>query len=860
VARVSAVDSRFEALRTTTTPLVGRDEEIELLIRRWQQARGGDGCVVLISGEPGIGKSRVVQSILEHIQNEQHVRLRYFCSPHHQDTALYSIIRQLERTTKFRREDTPQQRLAKLEAVLALATNDLSEAIPLVAEMLSIQIGDRYSSLDLSPRQKKKRLFGVFLAQLEGLAAQRPVLIVFEDVQWIDPTTRELMDMAVERATALRVLLIVTFRTEFTPPWVGRPHVTLLSLSRLSLKQRAEMILQVTGGKALPQEIANELIDRTDGIPLFIEELTKSVVETGALVDAGDRYTVNGPVTPLAIPLSLHASLQARLSQWLLTREVAQVSAALGRSFSHELISAVTSIPQPQLDSTLAKLVSTELIFQSGSPPDAEYTFKHALVQDAAYSTLLRGPRRELHCRITAVLEDRFPEIVKTQPELMARHCVEAGFIERAVDYRLKAGQRAVARSAMTEAVAQLGKGLDLVSDIADATGRQRLELDLQVMLGNTLIATKGYAAPEPSAAFARARQLCEGLGRPAQFGQVLLGEFILRLNRGELRKAEHQAAEIRDLGETSNEVKWKRAGSAVSGNVCFWLGKFIDARAHCEKALSLRDPMHRGFAGSPEHGQGLILINLCKTLACLGYVDQANSRRDEAIAEARRRRSPFSIAGVLANAWHADWAIGASRAAERTLQSAEEILAIAHDQGFQFWLGVGSVMQGWSLATLGQAMEGIPLLLNGLALCRTVGTNLGLPFFLTILAEVYGHSARPEEGFDCLEEAVNLTRTTQWRSAEAEMHRLRGTLLLAMNERAAAEESLRHALAVARRQTARLFELRAAASLALLWRDQGKRPEARDLLAPIYGWFTEGLDTPVLQDAKALLDELASA
>jgi predicted ATPase len=784
--------------------------------------------------------------------------LRYFCSPHHQDTAFYPLIRQLERTTKFRREDTPEQRLAKLEAVLALATNDLSEAVPLVAEMLSIQIGGRYSPSDLSPQQKKKRLLGTLLAQIEGLGAQRPVLMVFEDVQWIDPTSRELLDLLVDRVATLRVLMIITFRTEFTPPWVGRPHVTLLSLSRLSPKQRAEMILQVTAGKALPKEIASQLIDRTDGVPLFIEELTKSVVESGALVDTGDRYAVGGPVTPLSIPPSLHASLQARLDRLAPTREVAQISAALGRSFSHDLISAVASMPQPQLGGVLAQLVSAELIFQSGSPPDAEYTFKHALVQDAAYSTLLRGPRRQLHCRITAVLEDQFPEIVETQPELMARHCVEAGFIERAVEYRLKAGRRAVARSAMTEAVAQLGKGLDLVSDVADAVARQRLELDLQVMRGNALIATKGYAAPEPSAAFARARELCERLNRPAQFGQVLLGEFILRLNRAEMRKAEHQAAEIVDLGETSNEVRWKRAGSSVSGNVCFWLGNFTDARVHCEKALSLWDPVHRGLAGSPESGQSLILITLCKTLAYLGYVDQANSRREEAVAEARRRRSPFSVAGVLANAWFADWAIEGLRSAEKTLQSAEEILAIAHDQGFQFWLGVGNVMRGWSLAILGKGIEGIPLLLDGLALCRATGTNLVIPFFLTTLAEVNGLSARPEEGLDRLDEAVKLADTTKVRFAEAEMHRLRGTLLLSVNEKATAEESLRHALAVARGRAARVFELRAATNLARFWRDQGKCAEARDLLAPIYNWFTEGFDTSVLQDAKVLLDELA--
>jgi hypothetical protein len=598
--------------------------------------------------------------------------------------------------------------------VLAQGTNDLSEAVPLLAELLSIPTGDRYPPMNLTPRRRKDKTLHAQLAHVEGLASRQPVLMVYEDVQWSDPTTRESLDLLIDLAPTLRVLVIITFRPEFAPPWAGRPQVTLLSLCRLAPRRCAEMIEGVTGGKALPKEITNQIIDRTDGVPLFIEELTKTVLESGILFETGDRFTVTGPVAPLAIPTSLQASLLARLDRLAPVREVAQIGAALGRQFSHELISAAAAKPQQQLDDALTQLVRAELIFQRGIPPDAEYTFKHTLVQDAAYSTLLRGHRQHLHGRISTVLEDQFPEIVETQPELIARHCVEAGFIERAVGYCLKAGQRAVARSAMTEAVAQFSRGLDLVSNVADAVARRQQELDLQVMLGNALIATKGYAAPEPSAAFARARQLCEGIDRPPQLGQVLIGEFILRLNRGDLRQAEHQAAEIRDLGGTSNEVRWKRAGSSVSGNICFWLGKFIDARAYCEASLSLRDPMHHAFTESLVHAQGLTLtrttlITLSNTLACLGYLDQASLRRDEALAHARRRRSPFSIAGVQANAWLTDWVIDGARSGEKTLRSAEDILAIAHDQGFRYWLGVGNVMRGWSLGHTRTSSGGYP-------------------------------------------------------------------------------------------------------------------------------------------------------
>ena len=418
VVRPSMVESRFEALRTATTPLVGRDEEVDLLLRRWEQAKRGDGCVVLISGEPGIGKSRIAETIVERLGGEPHTRLRYFCSPHHQDSALYPSIAQLERAAGFRREDTAEQRLAKLEAVLAQGTNDLSEAVPLLADLLSIPTGDRYPPLNLTPQKRKEKTLHAQLAQLEGLAARQPVLMVWEDVHWSDPTTRESLDLLIDRVPTLRVLVILTFRPEFTPPWIGRPHVTMLTLNRLPRRQGAEMIAYVTGGKALPKEIADQIIDRTDGVPLFIEELTKTVVESGIVTEAGDHYAVAGPMAPLAIPTSLHASLLARLDRLAPTREVAQIGAALGRSFSYELISAVAGMPQQKLDEALEQLASAELIFRRGMPPDAEYTFKHALVQDAAYSTLLRSRRQQLHARIATTLESQFPEIVAAQPAL----------------------------------------------------------------------------------------------------------------------------------------------------------------------------------------------------------------------------------------------------------------------------------------------------------------------------------------------------------------------------------------------------------------------------------------------------------
>jgi class 3 adenylate cyclase/tetratricopeptide (TPR) repeat protein len=857
VRGASAIESRFEAMRTAMTPLVGREEEINLLIRRWELAKRRDGQVVLISGEPGIGKSRIAHTIMERLSNEAHTRLRYFCSPHHQDSALYPTIMQLQRAAGFHRDDTDEQRLDKLVAVLAEATNDLSEVAPLLADLLSVPTDGRYPPLSFTPQKRKEKTLRALLAQFEGLAAHRPVLTVYEDAHWIDPTSLELLDLTVDRVMALPVLLLITFRPEFAPRWIGRPHVKLVRLGGLLRRQRPQMITRVTGGKPVPKEIADQIIDRTDGVPLFIEELTKTVVESGLLVDAGDRYTVTGPLLPLAIPATLNASLLARLDRLAPVREVAQIGAVLGRRFSHELISAVATMPQSELDDALAQLVSTELMFRRGTPPDAEYTFKHSLVQDAAYGTLLRSRRQQLHARIAATLEKQFSEILETQPELLARHCAEAGLLEKAIEYWRKAGRLAIARGAMTEAVAQIQKSLDLLPGVSDSTACQELELDLQIPLGHALIATKGYAAPEPGEAFARARQLCKQLNRPTELGPVLYGQWLFRLIRGNLERAEHHAEEIRDFGEAQNDVMWKCFGLFSTGHTCFFLGRFLGARTYFENAFRLWDPKYRAFAPSPNDPCVSALIHFSRTLLCLGYVDQARLCRDEALAEARRL-SPYVLTWALSSAWYGNWAIEGICSLQPMMQTAEEILAISSEQGFPLFSSVGNIIRGWCISAMGQALEGIPLILQGVASRRSTGANTHLPFFLATLAEIYGMAGQPAEGLNCLTQATQEVETTQERWAEAEIHRLRGTMLLSMREHAAAEESYQHALAVARRQTARFWELRAATNLARLWLHQGKQTEARDLLAPVYGWFTEGFDTPVLQDAKALLDELA--
>lgn len=715
VIGASAVDSRFEALRVARTPLLGRDEEIELIMRRWQQAKRGDGSVVLISGEPGIGKSRLAETAVERLSDDPHIRLRRFCSPHHQDSALFPTISQLERAAGFRRDDTDQQRLDKLEALLTEANADLSEAVPLIADLLSVPTGDSYPPLSLTPQKRKEKTLQVLLAQLEGLATRRPVLMVFEDVHWIDPTSLDLLDLVVDRVATLRVLLIITFRPELAPPWTGRSHVTSMSLSRLSRPQRAEMIMQVTGGKALPQEIAEQIIDRTDGVPLFIEELTKAVIDSGILADAGDRFDAREPVPRLAIPTSLHASLLARLDRLAPVRELAQIGAALGRSFSHELISAVAAMPQQQVDGALTQLVRAELVFQRGIPPDAEYTFKHALVQDAAYSTMLRGRRQHIHARVATTLESQFPEIAAAQPQLMAYHCAEAAFNDKAVGYRLKAGQQAVARSAMTEAVAQLQRGLELLANMPEESRPVQHELDLQIALGRALMAARGYSAPAVADTLDRARALAERFDRPDRLAPLLYFQWGFHSVRAEHKLAVSLAEQMEKLGDTRNDRATLLLGRYIHGASCYYRGEFVTARGLLELCDGLRDPAARAtcaaIAVADPHAASQ--AHLAVTLALLGHIDQGRARVDEALMEARSLDHPFTVAFVLSKVCAVEAAAGLPLDA---LRHAEELLSLSNEHGFPLWLGLGLLQRGRSLTALGQAQDGIPLLAKGLS------------------------------------------------------------------------------------------------------------------------------------------------
>jgi len=516
VLRTSGVESRFEAQhKTRLTPLIGRDEEIELLLRRWQRCTHGEGCVVVLTGEPGIGKSHIALALEERLQAEPHITVRHFCSAHHTNSALHPFIRQLERVARFERSDSPAEKFAKLETLLLRSGADADRVVSPLANLLSLPPNDRYSVPELSPQKRKEMTLAALLAQLNGLAAQQPVLIIFEDVHWADPTSLELLTVTLERVPRLRVLMLITARPEFTPPWPGHAHVTTVSLTRLNRRNGAALIERVTAGKTLPDEVMDQILARTDGVPLFVEELTKTVLETGLLQERDDHYVLNRPLPSMAIPTTLHASLMARLDRLAPVREVAQIGAVVGREFSHELLSTVAGLPRERLEEALAELVRSELIFRRGEIPQAIYTFKHALVRDAAYSGLLKSRRAALHATIADAFEQRFPEIVVAQPETLAHHLTEAGLFEKAVGYWLQACKKAAMRSANLEAIAHSRRGIEASGHLPDGARKDRLELDFQFALGPCLIATQGPASNETMATFARARELCERLGDP---------------------------------------------------------------------------------------------------------------------------------------------------------------------------------------------------------------------------------------------------------------------------------------------------------------------------------------------------------
>ena len=850
--RASSAEGRFEAMQTSgPTALVGREEELELLLQRWSKAKTGEGQVVLLSGEAGIGKSRLTAALMENIAAEPHTRLRYFCSPQYTDSAFYPIISQMERAAGFAHHDTPQAKLDKFDVLLAQTSTSKQDAA-LFAEMVSLPNDGRYPALDLAPEQRRQRTLEALTAQVAGLASQQPVLMIFEDAHWADPSSLEVFGRTVDQIKPLPVLLIVTFRPDFNAPWVEQSHVTSLTLNRLGEREAGAIIARLVGNKELPADVMAEIVERTDGIPLFVEEMTKAVLEAEGESEA--RRTVAAVPSPaLAVPASLHASLMARLDRLGPAKELAQIGAAIGREFSHALLAAVERKPQAELGAALDRLIESGLLFRQGVPPQATYLFKHALVQDAAYGTMLRSRRQQIHTRIATTLENHFPDLAAAQPQLLAQHYAVAGLNEKAVGYLLKAGQQAYLRSAMTEAMAQFQKGLNLLASLPDNRGRQQQEIDLQIGLGHVLQATQGFAAPTAEA-YGRARELAEQLDARDYLASLLHGLWTLHHMRGELKVALALAEELETFGKAHDNLSASLVGKETRGLTSLFLGELTTARALFEQCDALDESAIRAGAAA---ANVLVMRDPCLaiTLGAQGYIEQGRTRLNAALTEARRLQHAHTSASVFVWASIFEYVISSPHEAHRY---AQELTALSNEHGFPFYVTWGNVLLGLSLTALGRPEEALDLTTKGLSSFRAMGAVVGTPWALAGLAATYGALGRPVEGLDCLGEAAKIIEKNGERLNESDVALVRGYLLLATGDRIMAEESYRQARAIAAQQGAKTSELRGATALARLWRDEGKRTEARNLLAPVYDWFTEGLDTPVLMEAKALLDALA--
>ena len=850
VLRPSWMESRFEALRMSRPgPMIGREEEFELLQRRLAQALEGRGRVVLVSGEPGIGKSRLLAALEDAIRGEPLTRLRYFCSPHHQDTPLYPVIRQLEFAAGFGRDDSPADRLGKLQAKLA---DTSAEDVAFLAALLQLPM-DGLPALNLSPQRRKERTFAVLIRQVERLSRDRPLLMLFEDVHWADASTRDILDDLIHRLAELPVLLVITCRPEFQTPWIGQAGVTLITLSPLDRRDATLLAERSMIKRLLSPALLERIVAHADGVPLFIEELTKAMTESTART-ADDASAVS-------VPATLQGSLLARLDRLPVGKQVAQIGAVIGRDYSHAMISAVAGLSQAVLSEGLDQLVVAGLVFRRGEGPEATYTFKHALVQDAAYDSLMRSRRLALHASIGNALE-RDAELGATRLALLGHHFAEAGAAEKAVFYFLRAGEHSSGNSAMPEARAHLMRGLAMVAKMADASDRSLRRAELTLALGNVQMATRGYGSSEHGVAFTEAVRLCRLLD-PKQEGAVkllaraLCGDFSYALHTGKIAVSRDIANEFLALGRDHADAEIRVMSATLYAINCFILARPREGSQILTAALD-----DRGFGANPavvaEFGVDARCLRdaqFSRLLAFQGLPDQARAQIRTSLERARRLGHFPTIAIVLSTLCTTDWILRDQTELETR---SSELVRLTSEQGFEFWLARGKGYAGLIAAAKGRLEEGRNLMAEGLAELSRAAILLYVPDAQAMLARVHGLMGQSDIALELLDVALAICASTGEAWIEAELHRQKAELL--HTHPLAAEIYYFKAIDTARRHSAKLFELRAAVGLAGLWREHGQRGEAHSLLSPIYASFVEGFDTPDLTDARTLLNELAAA
>ena len=860
------VQSRFEvALETGLSPLVGRTEELAFLRQRWETARVREGQVVLLGGEPGIGKSRLVQELKEQVARAGEARREFRCSSYARNTAFYSVIDHLQRWLQFQGDEPEEEKFRRLETALEGYRHLPEESVALFASLLSLPLPERFAPLGLSPERQRQKTQEALVAWLAEESEGRPLLIVWEDLHWVDPSTLDLVQMLIERVAPLHLFVLLVFRSsEFTPPWPPRPPVYLLTLSRLERRPVEDLITHVAQGQQLPQHLVEHIVAQTDGVPLFVEELTKTIIEAG-VPENGEGGASS------AIPATLQDSLMARLDQLSsIARDVVQIGAVLGRAFSYALIRAVWPSDEQRLARGLAQLVEAELIFQKGMLPQTRWVFKHALLQDTAYQSVLKSKRQQIHHQVADVLVKQFSDIRHHQPELVAHHYTEAGLLDQAIGFWQYAGEQAVQRSAHREGIGHFLKGLALLSELPETPDRTHRELIIQTRLGPSLMATKGYAAPEVERAYARAQELCQQLGETPHSFQVLRGLWVVHEMRAELKTARKLGEQLLALAQHLDDPDLLIEVHRALGNTLLWIGEFAHAREHLQKAIALHDPeQHQALAFQYGTDPRTVCL-LYETLALwvLGYPEQALQKSREALARAEEGAHQHSLSLAAALNWTG--LLHQLRGeAEVTYERAVAGIALAQQCGFPDWEMIGTIFRDWAAAAQSHNEAPVEQLQKMITAWCATGAELLRPYFLGLLAEQYGKIGRSEKGLALLDEALAVVNTSAERFSEAELYRLRGELLLVRDvnrlstqtspprPNSEAESCFQKALFVARQQGAKSWELRAVTSLAQQWCKQGKREGARRVLTETADWFTEGHETRDFQAAQALLAEL---
>jgi class 3 adenylate cyclase/tetratricopeptide (TPR) repeat protein len=872
VLHESAARSRLDvAAASGLTPLAGRDAEVSIVTARWEQAKEGNGHVILIGGEPGIGKSRLVRVLEEHIVQDPRAWLTVcLASPYHQDTAFYPIIDLLERVVlQFTREDSNSHKLRKLEGWLVEYGVSLSEGVPLFAGLLSIPVSDSYEPSSLPPERQKHRMMELLVQILLTRAAEQPVVFVMEDLHWADASTLELLDRLVVSTPAERLLVVLTYRPQFVPPasWTGHTYVTQLTLSRLPHAATAEIVAAVAGDTRLPPEVLEQVIAKTDGVPLFVEELTKMVIESGLASDVDASASAAGAFPALAIPATLQDSLMARLDRLSTVKVVAQIAAAIGREFSYELLQVVCGLDDDLLEDSLEQLVAAEFLYQRGRPPDATYIFKHALIQDAAYQALLRSSRRQYHLRIARALIDHFPQTVESRPELVAHHFTQAGLAAEAVPHWQRAGERAMGSFANLEAIAHLSRALELLTTLEEREERDRQELELQVALAPAYMAIKGWASQEVERTTRRARDLSRKLGNEQHLYTALWGLWTSYFLRGQLREALEAAEQVIGMAAATDAPMLHVTARHAVGYSHFYRGEFVTTREYAEEGVRLFDmEMEREFVRTFQFSPSAALrIMLGCSLWMLGYPDQGPPLVDSAVTLTRELGHPPSEAFALAASQLMHYA---RRDFSTALETSEQLLLLAREEHFEIWTPFALMFRGWAFVEQGRIEEGIEETKRGLAMWQGTGTYLNQTVAMVMLGEFLWRAGRIDEALTTLDSEIGDSAKRQELLFAPELHRIRGDILV---ERALsgdgprdsvldeAEASLRAALELARSQGARMLELRALLSLTRLWRQTGRAEESGRVLSELYGSFTEGFSTPDLRAARALLDQIGS-